>query len=207
MLLLQNLERSFRIQFYLQTCQKCGVCCQNKLIILSFQDIWEIMTYYPKSDITQMISLYQMDDAYIDGDLMKSKYDPICLLNDENQMEAFYLGLKFYPIPGGQSTCHFYNPFSNGCRIHDHKPFTCRSYPYCLDSNNASLICYGDCDFKQDLNFKETQEKVQLIQDFIRENIQFRKEIKEWVIYTKNIPHNVHQLLNYIMNIRLSHPR
>jgi Fe-S-cluster containining protein len=165
----------------MDVCQRCGKCCMEHVILLTFQDLHEIMEFFPTTILEQVITLYTVGKDYVDLAALHHAYNSFQILDASNTLQEYYLGLKFWPIPHGQSTCVFYNAFTHQCRVQVHKPLDCRMYPYTFCANQISLQFEGRCPLPvPSMDFTDTKARIDLIHDEELSREVFKSELANW---------------------------
>lgn len=170
-----------RINITMDACQQCGKCCTDQVVMLTFDDLHEILALFPQTIWSQIVTFYTVNNEYKDLACLHHYYNSFQLLDSPNSLKEFYLGLKFWPIPHGKSTCVFYNAYTHQCRIHTHKPLNCRIYPYTLHSNSFSLQFAGRCALPvSPLNFIDTKSRIEQIQAYTLSREIYKKQLANW---------------------------
>lgn len=165
------------------------------LVLITFHDLHEIHQYYPTIELQGKITFYYADDDYIDLKMLKNYYSPVKILDNENNLQELYIGLKFHSVPYGKATCAFFNVFRSECRIHLANPIACRSYPFTFCQNGISLDFIGRCTPIPALNMTQNMSRVDQLHEAQKRRAEFKKEILNWDAF---VPDSEKTVLNLI---------
>jgi Fe-S-cluster containining protein len=183
-------------------CQACGICCLNHTVYLTFHDLREIKKYYPSYKLTDISVLYDNNENYSGLAILQKDYGSITLIDPlaSNQSHQYYLGLKTFKHSPGPPTCVFFNSIEGKCRIHEHSPTACRTYPFSLQGNRISVRYYGTCKIKPYLSFTQQRDRTLLLRMQQKQQKKHRKEIKIWNENPNKSEKTLKALLAYIDN-------
>ncbi|MBD3353217.1 MAG: hypothetical protein GF364_17185 [Candidatus Lokiarchaeota archaeon] len=178
-------------------CRRCGNCCKNQSVLITFRDIREIHEYYPDLNILNIITIFEVprDHKYLT--CINQNYPKIRIM-EHNQMVQGFLGLKFVINKEGNLICPFYNETTSLCNIHLHKPLICRVYPHRLDDSGDVVWndakCIEPWNFSNKLKTKEIRFELRCAKESYAI---FSREVEKWnKIYEKK---NHDEFLKFIL--------
>lgn len=107
------------------SCTACGNCCKGTIVLITDADVRRIMegTGLPAREIVRFFSNVEMPQR-----------DPLWIRLGKRRVA---MGLKWETKP---RRCKFLDPETNLCGIYEHRPVTCRSHPFEIQTNDNWAI-------------------------------------------------------------------
>jgi Fe-S-cluster containining protein len=154
-------------------CNKCGECCKNMDVPLNHYDIQRLMQSGTKLEPDMIITLHPA---------LADDFDAVLLYGEYNTL---YLSNKL-----SDNSCIFLE--NNACTIYNHRPNSCRTWPFSKNSLNKLKIdsvadkTVSDCCDKTP--FKEHGKTLKTIDKGIDEVTEYRKLLDKWNTEVENDP-------------------
>ncbi len=154
-------------------CNQCGECCRDMDIPLNHYDIYSILQSKPKFDIETFITLHPATADEFDAVRLYGGFTTLYLTNKLSDNSCIFLE-------------------NNACSIYNHRPNSCRTWPFSKNSsdklninNVAGEIVSIFCDKTP---FKESKKTLKTINYGINEVSEYRKLIQLWNKEVEDLP-------------------
>lgn len=159
------------------SCIRCGACCKNHILLVTFQDLREIHAHYPDISLETLIDVFPLGKDYADDEHLR--YNTPLRFEIPGWPSEGYLGIRFLPDKN-EIMCPFLETISINCRIYHHRPILCRKYPYGCDPTGEMIIQQVRCPGRKRLSDEEIEEVSLLINSVWDQYRTFQQEAAEW---------------------------
>jgi Fe-S-cluster containining protein len=151
-----------KIQF---GCNLCGECCRNMDVPLTHYDIARLLQAETAPDLETLVTLHPSLGDELDAVKLYGEYNTLYLSNKLSDNSCIFLE-------------------NNACTIYNHRPNSCRTWPFSKDSRDRLKIdaVAGQtvADFCDKTRFKEHTRTLKTINQGIEEVFEFRNLLKIW---------------------------
>jgi Fe-S-cluster containining protein len=166
-------------------CSRCSLCCRESIVPVTDSDVKRISRAI-KKPAEQIVRFYSIDEM---------DYDP-----ESGLWIRFTRGKRAMGLRKRHSRCIFLDN-KNNCSIYNHRPMTCRTFPYVIDFDQddkprkvkLNQIVSCSCKRKKRTSLKEVIEDARVE---LKEDSRYYERIESW--NRRKVPGRMRDFLRFL---------